>query len=195
VTNSNGVNPGIVDSSDNGNIAILPQLQIDLNAAYLDLLNRPAPATPLTDATSARGVSGGTFTPPSPDLSGFVLSPGIYTATGTYGLSNTAGSLVLDAGGNPGAVFIIRSTAVGPSGLTSTTGSVVLRNGARPTNVFWLVDNATIGAGTFFQGTVVAGSTITLNAGANVEGRMLAGGNGAGAITLTSTNIVAMPLP
>ena len=196
ITNSDGVTPGMITASDNGtaaNIATLPQLQSDLNGAYLDLLGRAAPATPLTTAASAAGVSGGTFTPPSPDLSGFVLSPGIYTATGTYALSNTSGPLVLDAGGNADAVFIIRSTAVGPSGLTSTTGSVVLQNGAQSKNVFWLVDNATIGGGTFFQGTIVAGNTITLLGFANVEGRMLAGALGAGAITCTDTNVITVP--
>jgi hypothetical protein len=57
------------------------------------------------------------------------------------------------------------------------------------------MDNATIGAGTFFQGTIVAGHVITLLAGVNVEGRMLAGALGlvSGAITLTGTNVVTVP--
>ncbi|OGW18795.1 MAG: hypothetical protein A2072_03455 [Nitrospirae bacterium GWC1_57_7] len=197
VTTSDGVTPGIIIASDNGTaekIATLPQLQLDLNAAYQDLINRPAPATVLTDAASAEGVNGGTFGAAT-DLSGFVLSPGVYASIATYGLSNAAGPLVLDAGGNPGAVFIIRSTA-GGSGFTSTTGDVVLRNGARSTNVFWVVtNNITIGTGTFFQGTVVAGSTITVVDFANVEGRMLAGALGAGALTLTGTSIIVVPAP
>lgn len=193
VTNSDGVTPGLITASDNGtaaNIASLPQLQADLNAAYLDLLGRAAPAVL---PVFPYGSGGGDFAAAAPDLSGWVLSPGIYTTTATYALSNTMGPLVLDAEGNADAVFIIRSTAVGPSGLTSTSGSVVLQNGAQSKNVFWLVDNATIGAGTFFQGTVVAGSTITLLGFANVEGRMLAGALGAGAITLTDTNVITVP--
>jgi len=199
VTTSDGVNPGIITAADNGapaNIAALPQLLIDLRAAYDDLFNRAAPVTSLTTpADAAAATGGGTFPAAAPDLSGYVLSPGIYTTAGTYGLSNTLGPLVLDAKGNPDALFIIRSTAVGPSGLTSTTGSVVLRNGAQSKNVFWLVDNATIGAGTFFQGTVVAGHAITLLAHANVEGRMLAGALGlvSGKITLTDTNVITVP--
>jgi len=197
VTTSDGVTPGIIIASDNGTatkIGTLPQLQIDLNTVYNDLSTRPAPATVLTDAASAAGVNGGTFGGAT-DLSGFVLSPGVYTSIATYGLGNASGPLVLDAGGNPGAVFVIRSTA-GGSGFTSTTGSVVLRNGARSTNVYWVVtNNITIGGGTFFQGTVVAGSTITVNGFANVQGRMLAGASGAGAITLSGTSVIAVPAP
>jgi hypothetical protein len=190
--------PGLITAADNGTpakIAALPQLLLDLRAVYDDLFSRAAPVTALTTPASAAGVSGGTFPAAAPDLSGYILSPGIFTTSGTYGLSNTLGPLVLDAGGNPDAVFIIRSTAVGPSGLTSTTGSVVLQNGAQSKNVFWLLDNATIGAGTFFRGTVVTGHAITLLAHANVEGRMLAGALGlvSGAITLTDTNIITVP--
>jgi hypothetical protein len=79
--------------------------------------------------------------------------------------------------------------------LTSTTGSVVLQNGAQSKNIFWVAPNVTIGGGTFFQGTVVAGHVITLKGFANVEGRMLAGalGSTSGAITLTATNIITVP--
>ncbi len=199
VTTSDGVTPGIITAPDNGTaakIATLPQLQIDLAAAYNDLINRPAPATVLTTPLSAAGVNGGTFGAAT-DLSGFVLSPGVYTSIATYGLGDASGPLVLDAGGNPGAVFIIRSTA-GGSGFTSTTGSVVLRNGARSTNVFWVVtNNLTVGGGTFFQGTVVAGHAITVNTFANVEGRMLAGALSlvSGAITLSGTSVIVVPTP
>ncbi len=198
VTDSAGVTPGMITAANNGapaNIAALPQLLVDLGLVYNDLFNRAAPLTQITNPLSASGISGGTFNAPANDLTGYILSPGIYTATGTYGLSNLAGPLVLDAGGNPNAVFIIRSTNVGPSGFTSTTGSVVLQNGAQAKNVFWVVDNLTVGAGTFFQGTVVAGHAITLLAHANVEGRMLAGALGlvSGALTLTDTNVITVP--
>ena len=195
VTDSAGVNPGIVIATDNGNTAALPPLIIALKAVYDDLAARPAGAAVLTDPASAVGKPGGTFTAPANDLSGFVLSPGIFTATGTYGLGNTLGPLVLDAGGNPDAVFVIRSTSAA-SGLTSTTGSIVLRNGAQSKNVYWVVENATIGASTFFQGTVVSAHAITLLGFANVEGRMLAGAHGtvtADALTLTSTNVITVP--
>jgi hypothetical protein len=196
VTTSDGVNPGVIVAADNGSpvkIAALPQLLVDLRAVYDDLMARAAPVTPLTTALSAVGKNGGTFAAAT-DLSGYVLSPGIFTTAATYGLSNTFGPLVLDAGGNPDAVFIIRSTSAA-SGFTSTTGSVVLQNGANAKNVFWVMNNLTIGTTTFFQGTVVAGNVITLNTFANAEGRMLAGALGvaSGAITLSGTNVVTVP--
>jgi predicted acyltransferase (DUF342 family) len=104
---------------------------------------------------------------------------------------------VLDAAGNEDAVFIIRSTAAG-SGFTSTTGSVLLQNGAQAKNVYWVVaQNITIGNNTFFQGTIVAGNAVTLNSFVNVQGRALAGARGlvSGALTLTNTNVITVPLP
>jgi predicted lipase len=199
VTDSYSVpaSPGLITAADNGTpakIAALPQLLVDLRSVYDDLMSRAAPVTALTTIASAANVPGGTFAAAT-DLSGYVLSPGIYTTSVTYGLSNALGPLVLDAGGNADAVFVIRSTGLGISGLTSTTGSVLLQNGAQSKNVYWVVDNATIGGGTFFQGTLVAGHAITLLGFANVEGRMLAGALGlaSGAITLTSTNIITVP--
>ena len=199
VTDSLGVTPALITAADNGtpaNIAALPQLKIDLGLLYSNLFNRAAPVLALTTPASARGVSGGTFAAAT-DLSGYVLSPGIYTSPLSYALSNGLGPLVLDAGGNANAVFIIRSTAVGVTGFTSTTGSVVLQGGAQAKNVYWVVDNATVGAGTFFQGTVVAGHVITLNGFANVEGRLLAGAlfptAGSGALTITGTNVITVP--
>jgi hypothetical protein len=196
VTDSASVTPGIVNAADNGNSAVLPQLWNDLNAVYLDLMARAAPATALSTPALALGQPGGTFAP-GQDLSGFVLSPGIFTTSGTYGLSNTLGPLVLDAAGNEDAVFIIRSTAAG-SGFTSTTGSVLLQNGAQAKNVYWVVaQNITIGNNTFFQGTIVAGNAVTLNSFVNVQGRALAGARGlvSGALTLTNTNVITVPLP
>jgi hypothetical protein len=195
VTTSNGVHPGMITAANNGdNIAALPVLLADLGDVYADLLGRAAGPSVLTDPASAAGVAGGSFAAAT-DLSGYVLSPGIYTSPLTYGLSNISGPLVLDAKGNPDAVFIIRSTGVGISGLTSTTGSVLLQGGAQAKNVYWVVDNLTVGGGTFFQGTVVAGHAITLNAFANVEGRMMAGALHlvSGAITLSGTNVVTVP--
>ncbi|MDO8723329.1 MAG: ice-binding family protein [Syntrophales bacterium] len=198
VTNSDGTNPGVVTAADNGtpaNIAALPQLLLDLKAVFDDLMLRPAGPTALTTpaSASAPGVDGGTFAAAT-DLSGYVLRPGVYDTAASYGLSNTLGPLVLDAEGNADAVFVIRSTNA-VTGITSTTGSVLLQNGAQAKNVFWVLEDATIGGGTFFQGTVVAGHTITLLGFANVEGRMWAGVRGlaSGAITLTSTNTITVP--
>jgi len=181
LTDSNGVTPGEVNTADNGNLSIaqLIQLQSDLNAAYIDLSGRPA----------------GTIYPAGAyDLSGQVLIPGVYevgasAASDTFALSTTAGPLILDAAGNPDAVFIFKAGT-----MTTTTGSVVLQNGAQPKNIFWVIaSDATIGDGTstFFQGTVVAGNTITVGLNSNVQGRMLAGALGAGSIT--NSGVITVP--
>lgn len=178
VTTSDGVTPGEVNTSDNGNLSIaqLAQLQADLNAAYNDLSTR----TPTT-----------IFPAGIVELSGEVLSPGIYavgTASDTYALSSDFGPLVLDAAGDPDAIFIFQAEAI-----TTTTGSVVLQGGAQAKNVFWvLTSNATIGSvSTFFQGTIVAGNTITVGLDTNVQGRMLAGALGAGSIT--NSGVITVP--
>ena len=68
--------------------------------------------------------------------------------------------LVLNAGGNANAVWVFQ---IGSS-LTTTTplGNVSLLGGANPNNVFWVCTaSATIGVGTTFYGTVIAGVSIT----------------------------------
>ena len=84
-----------------------------------------------------------------------------------------------------------------PSDITTTTGSVILQGGANPNNVYWVMTaTATIGngSGTIFQGTVVAGLAVTVN-GANVQGRMLAGASGSGALTMTTGYVITVPTP
>jgi hypothetical protein len=171
--------PGI-NSTVRGNPLLIPQLVQDLNGAYTDLIGRAPEANALVPTqASVTGKFGGTFPSGNNDLSGLVLLPGVYkvgalAAGDTIGLSNAAvGPVVLDAQGNPDAVFVFQA-----SDITTTTNSVVLQGGAQAKNIFWVMTaSATIGNGTssFFQGTVVAGTAITVN-GANVEGRMLAKG-------------------
>ena len=181
LTTSNGVTPGQVNTADNGNLSIaqMAQLQADLNAAYTDLSTR-APTT-----TYAAGIF---------ELSGKILLPGVHRVgamvpADTFALSNDFGPVVLDAQGNPDAIFVLQAGTI-----TTTTGSVVLQGGAQAKNVFWVVfSDATIGnnASTFFQGTVVAGNTITVGLNTNVQGRMLAGALGAGSIT--NSGVITVP--
>jgi hypothetical protein len=164
--------PGI-NSKTYGDTAVAVQAQQDLAAAYADLWGRPATTT---------------YPAANLELSGLVITPGVYKNGSTYSLSNLNGPLVLDAQGHPDAVFVFQASA-----MTTTTGSVVLQGGAQANNVYWVVSSdATIGngTGTLFQGTVVAGNTITVDTGANVQGRMLAGALGAGAITNKGSVIV-----
>src|SRR6201999_2669131 len=104
------------------------------------------------------------------DLAGQTFSPGVRTASSSLLLS--AGSVTLDAEGDPNAVFVFQI------GTTLTTGSgtpVSLINGAQACNVFWQVgSSATLGTGTRFVGTVMAAETITANTAATIHGRLLA---------------------
>ena len=52
---------------------------------------------------------------------------------------------------------------------------MLLINGASPCNVYWQVgSSATLGTTTRFKGNLMALTSISLNNGATVEGRMLA---------------------
>jgi hypothetical protein len=104
--------------------------------------------------------------------------PGIYSSGSDLALT---GPLTLDGAGSYDSVFIFRATAA----LTTASGStVVLTNGAQACNVFWQVgSSATLGAGSLFSGTVLANTSISLDAGVTVDGRLLAS---TGAVTLIS---------
>jgi len=92
--------------------------------------------------------------------------------TASSSLLLSAGSVILDAQGDPNAVFIFQ---VGSTLITGSNTTVQLINGAQACNVFWQVgSSATLGTGTHFVGTVMANETITANTAATIHGRLLA---------------------
>ncbi|MGW6939384.1 ice-binding family protein [Streptomyces xanthophaeus] len=99
------------------------------------------------------------------------LIPGVYTRdpAGSVGLT---GDLVLNAGGNPAAVWVFQI----PAALTTATSSrILLTNGASPCNVFWQIgSSAELNTNTTFVGTIMALTSIFLRTGTNIEGRALA---------------------
>jgi hypothetical protein len=104
------------------------------------------------------------------DLAGQTFTPGVRTASSSLLLS--AGSVTLDAQGDPNAVFIFQ---IGSTLITGSNTSVSLVNGAQACNVFWQVgSSATLGTGTHFVGTIMAAETITANTAATIHGRLLA---------------------
>ena len=103
------------------------------------------------------------------DLGGMTLTPGVYCYSSSAQLT---GTLTLDAQGNPAAVWIFQA---GSTLITASDSSVVLINGAQACHVFWVVDSsATLGTGTDFMGNILALTSIVLDTGATVDGRLLA---------------------
>jgi type VI secretion system secreted protein VgrG len=147
------------------------QAKADLTNAYLNAAGR----TPVTAVPT--------------ELGGRTLLPGVYSSD-TLGLT---GTLTLDAGGDPSAVFIFKAAST----LITDAGSQVnLINGASSCNVFWQVtSSATIGAGSTFRGSVLALTSISLTAGATVDGRMLARNGGVSLIGNTITRPTCATLP
>lgn len=127
-----------------------------------------------------------TVFPDVTDLCGMTLLAGVYVAAGDLAISCTA---YFDARGNPDSSLIIK---VGGS-LTSSLGANFIRiNRALSVNMLWQVTlDASIAAGTNFSGSVLAGRSITLGSGANLRGRLLAGAQQPGGITLNNNRIEA----
>jgi hypothetical protein len=113
------------------------------------------------------------------ELAGKTLQPGVYKG-GTLGLN---GTLTLDGGNNPNAVFIFKAAS---TLITGSNSHVKLIN-VNPCNVFWQVtSSATLGSGSKFVGTIMALTDVHLKTGAVVDGRALARN---GSVTLEANTI------
>jgi len=132
--------------------AVAIQAKSELTTAYNDAKGRP------TEGSAGTDLAGQTFT------------AGVRTASSSLLLSS--GSVILDAQGDPNAVFIFQ---IGSTLITGSNTTVELINGAQACNVFWQVgSSATLGTGTRFVGTLMAAETITANTAATIHGRLLA---------------------
>ncbi len=141
--------------------------------------------------TNAMGAARGTPTPISTNLEGLTFYPGLYESLTTIDLS-VGGILTLDAQGDPNAVFVIRSaTAIN----ALSTSQVVLSGAAKASNVFWSAGSAiTLGVNSVMKGSLLASTAITLQTGAQLEGRALNQGAAAAAITCDACTIT-VPSP
>jgi hypothetical protein len=161
-TSITGFPPGLVlpPGATNQNNAAAAAAQGDLTAAYVNAAGRPVDATTTSD------------------LANLTLQPGVYSGPSKSPLG-LSGPLVLDAGGDPSAVFIFQTDSTLITGSGST---VSLINGAQECNVFWQVgSSATLGTGSTFTGNILALTSITVTTGVTVHGRALARN---GAVTL-----------
>jgi hypothetical protein len=117
------------------------------------------------------------------DLGGQTLNPGTYNSASSLGLT---GTVTLNGGGNASALFVFQA---GSSLTTASTSSVNLINGAQACNVFWQVgSSATLGTTSTFRGTLMALTSISVNQGVTINGRLLARN---GAVTLINDTIAS----
>jgi hypothetical protein len=143
-------------------------------------VTRGAKADLTTAYTTAAG-AGPTQSVPV-ELGGKTLQPGVY-AGGELGLT---GTLTLDGGNNPNAVFSFNAAS---TLITASNSQVKLIN-INPCNVFWQVtSSATLGTGSEFVGTIMALTDVHLTTGATLSGRALARD---GAVTLQA-NTISLP--
>lgn len=169
-----GVSPGTAitgapEATINGTVhaadAVAAQAQNDLGTAYTDAAGRQPPVAVPNE------------------LGGLLLTPGVYRAPAALGLT---GTLTLDAQGDPNAVFVFQTA----SALTTASASrVLLVNGAQACNVTWQIgSSATLGTDSTFVGNLLAQTSVSLNSGVSVSGRLLAR---TGAVTLIDDTITA----
>jgi ice-binding like protein/exosortase sorting signal-containing protein len=160
-----GFPPGIVTGGTiHAADTVAAQAQTDLTTTYVNLANQACN----TDLTGQ-------------DLGGKTLTPGVYCFSTSAQLT---GTLTLDAQGLSNAVFIFK---IGSTLTTASASSVLLINSGSSCGVFWQVgSSATLGTGTALLGSIVALTSITLNTGASVSGRVLARN---GAVTLDDSHV------
>jgi hypothetical protein len=97
------------------------------------------------------------------------------------------GTVTLDGGGDPNAVWIFQ---IASTLITASNSNVVLAGGASAHNIFWQVgSSATLGTGSTLNGSILALASVTLTTGATLNGRALAS---TAAVTL-DTNTVTIP--
>ncbi|MCW2978113.1 MAG: hypothetical protein JWM06_3394, partial [Actinomycetia bacterium] len=159
-----GFGPGLV-SGGVQNVAnpAAVQAKADLVTAYNDAAGQ-------TPTTAVAGDA----------LGGLTVTPGVYSG----GALDLTGTLTLDAQGDRNAVFVFQAAS---TLITASASQVKLVNGASSCNVFWKVgSSATLGTTTSFRGTILALTSIGLNTGSTVDGRLLARN---GAVTLDSNTI------
>ncbi|OLE50550.1 MAG: hypothetical protein AUG74_22525 [Bacteroidetes bacterium 13_1_20CM_4_60_6] len=94
--------------------------------------------------------------------------------------------MTLDGGGDPNATFVFQAGST-----LTTAGNIVMINGAQAQNVYWQVgSSATIGAGSRWQGNILALTSIAFVDNATLIGRALAQN---GAVTLGTNNVITLP--
>jgi hypothetical protein len=138
------------------------------NLAHTDTANAYGTLSSTTCTTNESSIA---------DIGGQTLTPGVYCFPSSAAIS---GTLTLSGSG----VYIFK---VGSTLVTASNSDVVLTNGATTNKIFWAIgSSATLGIDSSLEGTVIAYSSITANAGTTVDGKLLAIN---GAVTLDTNRI------
>ena len=168
-TSVTGFPPGTLQGTMHAGDPVAAQGMADFSAAYGDAVARS-----VGPVFVAGNLGGQTFT------------AGLYRSTSSLEISS--GDLTIDAKGDVNAVFIFQMAST----LTTTAGRrVILTGGAQAFNIFWQVGtSATLGANSVFKGSILADQSVTMNAGATLDGRLAAR---TGSVTLQSNSVVSPP--
>ncbi|HTA30830.1 MAG TPA: ice-binding family protein [Candidatus Cybelea sp.] len=150
---SQGIPPAQINGTIYNGDAISAQAQVDLNSAIIAASPAQLPG----------GINAGA------ELGGQTLVAGVYQSpSGAYSITEV--DLTLNGGPNDVWVFQMASS------LTVDVGrKVILTGGAQARNIFWQVgSSATLGTSSVFEGTIMAYSSISMNASSTLSGRALA---------------------
>lgn len=173
----------------NGEIGVSPGTAITgIATIFTDTATLTATSTGAVSAQASLITANSSITsqglrsPIAAELGEQIICPGIYKSDAAFGLT---GTLTLDGNNDSNSVFIF----VTPAAFTSAAASKIkLINSAKAENVYWQIGAAaTLGASSFFKGTILAQAAITTGAGVHVHGRLFSMG---AAVTLDSTCIV-----
>src|SRR5450756_2557892 len=165
-TFTRGVPPAIVNGTVHLGDAVAAQAKADLVTAYNDAAGR----TPVTRIPT--------------ELGGTTRFPGVYDSAATD--FQIAGTLTLDAQGDPDAVFIFKA---GSTLVTATSSNVKLINNAQSSRIYWQVgSSATLGTTSHFEGIILAAISITAKTGSTVKGQLLARDGAVTVDSITGTN-------
>jgi hypothetical protein len=145
--------PSVVNGTIEQANAVTAQAAIDTQAAYDEIFALSSTVPPHAPAFGG----------------GEVLPLGVYAIAGAGSL---AGELILDAGGNPNAIFIFK---FGGAFSTGASSKITLINGAQGSNVFLISGGAiSMAALTEMKGTLISGpGAVSMAASGTLEGRML----------------------
>jgi hypothetical protein len=159
-----GFPPGLVNGTVHTADGVASDAEADLTTAYNDAAGREP-------ATSVGGFIG----------AGQTLGPGVYKAATSL---DVGGALTLDAHGDPAAVFVFQAAS---TLITDPFSTIVLAGGAQACNIFWQVgSSATLKGDSTFAGSILALTSISLDAGDTITGRALARN---GAVTLDDDTV------